>query len=701
MRRIYFVLFLAIVVTAAFLYSSKNTFDYTMTTSGVLFDLKRIEKNEFRLESEILKSKFFLYYDYNKIYEPLQKIKNIIKHLKLGHLKKLAHKNTYRLIKQYENKIKEKENEIYKFETLNSAIKNSQIYIPELSLKYLQLNSNIDMSYYLLIDKAVSTIFLLQNSMDTNFLSDLKIYYEILKNYNVEDNEKIQKFHETFLLHLGVILKNFEWYQKEFRKLINNKEDLNLLSKIRKNFIKESQKEVNEIITFNFGIGVIFLSVLIYLALLLVKLDISNETLKVLKEDLRQRLVTDDLTGLPNRKAFFERLEKYQKPTFVLVNIDNFKHINDLYGSAVGDQLLIELGRFIEEKSLKINAEVFRLGADDFGLLYEDRRKETKKIVEELIKDIENNTFLLKVKKRNRVILLEISINVSAGVSYMYPLLETADMVLKYAKLNRKKYLIYNRNMGLYKHIQRNLNLVDKVKYALQNDKVFLVYQPIIDNKTMNVVKYECLVRIKDQNGNIVYPGEFLSVARDSKYYEQITQRVINHAFNKFKDTTDLFSINLSAEDITDKEIRNYIYAMLDKYPEIAQRLTFEILESESINNYEEVKEFIKNVKAAGVKIAIDDFGSGYSNFARIVELDPDFIKIDGSLIKKLPYDIYVQVVVSTIVDFSRKLGIKTIAEFVYNEDVFSVVKSTDIDYSQGNYIGKPTEECCFPEKKS
>ncbi|WP_051654153.1 EAL domain-containing protein [Persephonella sp. KM09-Lau-8] len=701
MRKVYFVLFLAIIVTAAFLYSSKKTFDYTETASNVLFNLKRLEKNEFRLESEILKSKFFLYYDYNKIYQPILEIKSIIKQLKNGHLKNKIHKNTYILLEKYEDKIHEKENDIFKFETLNSAIKNSQIYIPELSLKYLQLNSNLDISYYLLVNKAVSTIFLLQNSMDMNFISDLKIYYEMLKNYNLEDNPELEQFHKTFLLHLRVILKNFPIYQQEFKKLIDNKEDLKLLSQMRSSFLKESQTEARTIITFNFGIGVVFLSVLAYLAFLLVKLDINNETLKALKEDLSKRLITDDLTGLPNRKAFFEAKQNYKEPTFILINIDNFKHINDLYGSSTGDQLLIELGQFIKDKVEKLNAKVFRLGADDFGVLFEDRKDELEKIVETLIQEIENNAFLLKIKKNNKVILLEISINVSAGVSFISPLLETADMVLKHAKENRKKYLIYREDMQLYKHIQQNLNLIDTIKNALQNRKVFLVYQPILDNRTGNIVEYECLVRIEDQNGNIISPAQFLPVAKESKYYSQITKEVIKQAFNQFKNTSVMFSINLSAEDIIDKGIKEYIYEMLKKHPEIAERLTFEILESESIHNYEEVQEFIKNVKAAGVRIAIDDFGSGYSNFARIVELDPDFIKIDGSLIKKLPYDIYVQIVVSTIVDFSRKLGIKTVAEFVYNEDVFSTVKSMGIDYSQGYYIGKPSQECCPPEKSS
>ncbi|NPA16491.1 MAG: EAL domain-containing protein, partial [Aquificae bacterium] len=193
-----------------------------------------------------------------------------------------------------------------------------------------------------------------------------------------------------------------------------------------------------------------------------------------------------------------------------------------------------------------------------------------------------------------------------------------------------------------------------------------------------------------------ILPRFFLPIAKESKYYSIITKTVIEKAFERFRETNMEFSINLSSEDMTDEEIVSYIYGILENEPEVAKRATFEILESESIKNYEQIYTFVKNVKNLGAKIAIDDFGSGYSNYSHIVNLEPDYIKIDGSLIKQLPYDLYVQVIVSTIIDFSRKLGIRTVAEYVYNEDVYSMVKSMGIDYSQGYYLGKPSKKCCI-----
>ncbi|MDQ7055219.1 MAG: GGDEF and EAL domain-containing protein [Persephonella sp.] len=407
------------------------------------------------------------------------------------------------------------------------------------------------------------------------------------------------------------------------------------------------------------------------------------------------------LQAFQTERHFLQGKPTTKTPHSFFVNIDNFKHINDLYGSEFGDQLLVQLGRFIKRffEREGIEAEIFRLGADDFGILYENLKKKTVRLTEKLIRTIEDHTFVIKSKDGEREIDVEISINVSAGVSYERPLLEKADMVLKYVKKRREKYLVYSHELNLAKTIEDNLRILSIIKYAVNNSRIHLYYQPIFDNKTETVAKYECLVRISDQSGNVIAPMFFLPIARESKYYSIITKTVIRKAFNKFRNTDVPFSINLSSEDMTDKDIVQYIYRVLEKEPEVAKRVTFEILESESIKNYDEIYMFVKNVKSLGAKIAIDDFGSGYSNYSHIVNLEPDFIKIDGSLIKQLPYDIYVQIIVSTIVDFTRKLGIRTIAEYVYNEDVYTMVKSLGIDYSQGYYLGKPTERCCIKKK--
>lgn len=150
------------------------------------------------------------------------------------------------------------------------------------------------------------------------------------------------------------------------------------------------------------------------------------------------------------------------------------------------------------------------------------------------------------------------------------------------------------------------------------------------------------------------------------------------------------FSLNLAVADILDTEVRYYILQMLATYPATARRLTFEILENEGMENVEAVQAFIDEVKAAGCQIAVDDFGSGYSNFAHILTLKVDILKIDATLIRNIDDDPQARVLVHTIVDFCRKLGIKTVAEFVHSAPVYETVKELEIDYSQGFYLGKP-----------
>ena len=152
------------------------------------------------------------------------------------------------------------------------------------------------------------------------------------------------------------------------------------------------------------------------------------------------------------------------------------------------------------------------------------------------------------------------------------------------------------------------------------------------------------------------------------------------------------FSVNLSVEDILDKDIVEYIKINIQKY-HVGNKIVFEILESEGIENYEEVSLFIKEMKLLGCRIAIDDFGSGYSNFDHLLKLDIDYIKIDGSLIKNLDTDVNAQIVVETIVDFAQKLKILTVAEFVHSEAVLKKVKELNVNRTQGFFLAEPQAE--------
>jgi EAL domain-containing protein (putative c-di-GMP-specific phosphodiesterase class I) len=235
---------------------------------------------------------------------------------------------------------------------------------------------------------------------------------------------------------------------------------------------------------------------------------------------------------------------------------------------------------------------------------------------------------------------------------------------------------------------KQNLEVLHLVKKALENKLFVCMYQPIINNHTGKVEKYETLIRI-NQDGNLITPGVFLDIAKKGSFYSRITYEVLNLSFEKLKKLEGL-SINISEIDIERASTRNYIYKLLKQNLDVAKRVTFELLEDANSKNCEELEEFIKEIKALGVKIAIDDFGTGYSNFIRLKKYQPDFLKIDGTLIKDLPNDTFSQSIVKAIVDFAKSNNIKTIAEFVENEEIYNKVCELGIDYSQGYYFSKP-----------
>ncbi|MFW6337450.1 MAG: EAL domain-containing protein, partial [Alkalispirochaetaceae bacterium] len=204
------------------------------------------------------------------------------------------------------------------------------------------------------------------------------------------------------------------------------------------------------------------------------------------------------------------------------------------------------------------------------------------------------------------------------------------------------------------------------------------------------VAKYEALVRLRDEAGTIVSPGVFLLVAKNSRYYDVITRIMLERSLEIFNKRPEELSVNLSVGDIENEKTRDHILYLLDCYPSVAERLTIELVEEESIRHYDRVKAFIETVAGYGVTVAIDDFGSGYSNFQRILELEVDYIKIDGSIVRHIADDPVYRNLASVICQFAKFSNIPIIAEFVENQAIQDVLLELGVEYSQGYYIGMP-----------
>nr|WP_321268342.1 EAL domain-containing protein [uncultured Sulfurimonas sp.] len=403
------------------------------------------------------------------------------------------------------------------------------------------------------------------------------------------------------------------------------------------------------------------------------------------KQELKTIANTDSLTKLGNRNALKEEIDNSEDSYLILINIDSFSQINDFYGHELGDAVLIEFAlRLSKSCSLNHNFKLFRVSGDEFAILTKDMpAHEVVKEAQSISKYLSSHKY--EVYEEN----IELNVTVSISMEDREELLITADMALKIARRESKDLLVYDKAINLDKEYENNMSWTKKIKTAIKNDKIILFFQPIVDNSNTKINKYESLIRLIDEDDKIVSPYFFLDIAKKAKLYKQLTKIVIQKSFENFRKNNFEFSINLSIDDILDKEINDYILEMLDIY-NISNRVIFEIVESESIENFEEIQKFIKNVKSLGCRIAIDDFGTGYSNFEYLMRLEADFIKIDGSIIKEILHDKNSEIITSVIVDFAKKMNIKVIAEYVESKEIYEKVKELGIEKSQGYYFGEP-----------
>ncbi|MDP2893678.1 MAG: bifunctional diguanylate cyclase/phosphodiesterase, partial [Sulfurimonas sp.] len=371
----------------------------------------------------------------------------------------------------------------------------------------------------------------------------------------------------------------------------------------------------------------------------------------------------------------------------LIINIDDFKEINDFFGHIAGDTVLKEfsstlLRMFEDNEYIKLK----RLSGDEFALLFTKKPSLDNfiQIIHQLIFDIEKMIFLYENS--------EINIRVTIGGTYQIDkALEKADIALKSARKQQKSFLLYDKKLNIEEQYKDNMEWVQKLKKAIERDMIVPFFQPIFDNISGKIVSYECLIRLIDEDSNIVTPYLFLTVAKKSRLYSTLTKIMIEKSCRYFEYIDSDFSINLSVDDILSKDIVDYIKQKIKQY-NVAHKIVFEILESEGIENYEEISLFINEMKKLGCRIAIDDFGSGYSNFEHLLKLNIDYIKIDGSLIKNLNKNASAQITVEIIVDFAKRLNIITVAEFVHNKEILEKVKELHVGRTQGFFLAEPQQ---------
>jgi c-di-GMP phosphodiesterase len=417
-----------------------------------------------------------------------------------------------------------------------------------------------------------------------------------------------------------------------------------------------------------------------------------DEHVQIKTKEIQNKLYIDELTNLKNRTSLEDDIKNDDFVSIALIDIDSFDDINELYGFSTGNLVLIEVAKVLNEFAIKYNVNVYRFYGNVYCLA--DKRMMGFSRYDEFIND------LCKLFKNRAIhieeLSLDIFINITLGISIAQEEpVKTAGIALKKAKKNNMKFFVYNNEIDTKDVIKKSMHWREKIKDAIEYNNVIPFYQPIFNRKN-EIVKYETLMRLKDKNndGETIYlsPYLFLDVSVKTKQYLQLSNQVISKAFADLSKTEKQVSLNLGFKDILDTDFVISLDKNLDKIDnEKKEQIVFEILESDYITDYSLLEEFVIKYRNQGIKIAIDDFGTGYSNFAHILKIRPNYIKIDGSLIKNINTDKNSYELVKSIIDFSKALNIKVIAEYVHSKDVYDAVLDLGVDEFQGFYLGEPS----------
>ncbi len=407
--------------------------------------------------------------------------------------------------------------------------------------------------------------------------------------------------------------------------------------------------------------------------------DVSKKT-----EELAHRYYHHALTGLPNRNRLIEDIKTMGRLHIALFNLDKFQEFNDYFGEELGNIAIKEMARFLME-SIPESCQLYHVNGDEFALVSSKIRIKEEFI--EGIRDLQKRLNSKQFKYGEEVYILMASVGIASSNTNQ---LACADIALKEAKKHHTGLAVYKSSMGMEKTYEDNLLCSKKLIHAIKNDKILPYYQAIVSLKDETMpVRHEGLARMIEEDGTVTPPFQFLNIAKRLRLYPEITRTMFYKVLSTIEKEKIAISFNLSVEDMNNPEIVKMIINALNSF-EYNHLITFEILETEALNNYGDVQLFIDSVRSYGAKVAIDDFGSGYSNFAHILNMNVDYIKIDASLISNVDTDKNSRLMVETIVKLAEQLGIETVAEFVSTEEIYQTVKALGVDWGQGYWLGKP-----------
>ena len=397
----------------------------------------------------------------------------------------------------------------------------------------------------------------------------------------------------------------------------------------------------------------------------------------------------DPLTGLSNFVNLSEEIDTDSYYHLILLDISNFSTINKQYGKIFANNILKETAKTLKKHTTN-QMKLFKTESDRFVFLSQEKdHDKIESFCQQIISFFDMKSIIVEN--------LEISISFSIGIAEMaedrFPLVNAEYALELGKKLGSRYYYFYDGTVESMQKAKETIKWINITKEMIKHDKIEPYYQPIVDIKTGKIMKYEVLAR-GNYNGKMLSPYNFIAPAERLGMIGSITRMIINKSFQYFQNTDTCFSINITQRDLLDKYLISFLEEKLERYNINPSHITFEILENITINQQHELlSNQIQSLKSMGFEIAIDDFGIENSNFGRLLEMDFDYIKLDGVFIKSLEHNEKDRIVVSAIVSLAKTLGIKTVAEYVENENIYKIIQDCGVDMAQGYHIGRPEKQ--------
>ncbi|MBA6413030.1 EAL domain-containing protein [Parahaliea sp. F7430] len=436
----------------------------------------------------------------------------------------------------------------------------------------------------------------------------------------------------------------------------------------------------------------------------IVVLEDISESYRMSKE-LSYQANHDELTGLLNRRAFERHLEEvlseaqseHSSHALCFIDLDQFKVVNDTSGHLAGDELLRQVAA-IARLSLRKSDVLARLGGDEFGIILRNLSTDVAAdIVEKLRAALEDMTFIWEGRSHNvggSIGVVPITAE-SSDVSALMRAVDIACYVAKHKGRNQA-YLSVADDWQIHEY-RIEMEWVNRIQEALQQNRFYLDAQLIVPSLTKGRgLRYEVLVRLRDEEGQTVPPGAFLPAAERFGIAPKIDRWVIEEVFRQLLlhknhlNTLDACHINLSGRSFDQPGFADFVVERLQHYGIPGHKICFELTETATMHNLADAQEFMTRLRASECSFALDDFGTGLSSFSYLRRLPVDYLKIDGVFVRDIVADKTDLAMVRAINDIGRTLGKKTIAEFVENDETLALLKEMGVDYVQGYGLHYP-----------